>query len=48
MKTGVLAGFDQVMPLHDNSEIVEYFNKTLRESKEPVEHHYFMGVFIKK
>ena len=48
LKTGVLAGFDQVMPLHDNPEIIEYFNKTLRESKEPVEHHYFMGVFIKK
>ena len=48
LKTGVLAGFDQVMPLHDNPEIAEYFNKILNEFKEAVEHHYFMGVFINK
>ena len=48
LKTGVLAGFDQVMPLRDNPELIEYFNKVLREFNEPVEHHYFMGVFIKK
>ena len=48
LKTGVLAGFDQVMPLRDNPELIEYFNKVLRESNEPLEHHYFMGVFIKK
>ena len=48
LKTGVLAGFDQVMPLSDNPEIIEYFNKTLRESKKTVSHHYFMGVFVKK
>jgi hypothetical protein len=47
LKTGVLAGFDQVMPLRDNPKLIEYFNKTLRESTESVEHHYFMGVFIK-
>ena len=47
LKTGVLAGFDQVMPLRDNQKVIEYFNETLRESKNAVEHHYFMGVFVK-
>jgi ubiquinone/menaquinone biosynthesis C-methylase UbiE len=48
LKTGVLAGFDQVMPLRDNQEIAAYFNKVLKETDKAVEHHYFMGVFIKQ
>ena len=48
LKTGVLAGFDQVMPLRDNQEIAEYFNKVLKETDKAIEHHYFMGVFIKQ
>lgn len=47
LKTGVLAGFDQVMPLRDNKELAAYFNKVLRETAEPVEHHYFMGIFVR-
>ena len=47
LKTGILAGFDQVMPLHDNPKINEFFNKALRESEDALLHHYFMGIFIK-
>ena len=47
LKTGVLAGFDQVMPLH-KPEISEYFNANLKSCEEPVLHHYFMGAFVKR
>lgn len=47
LKTGVLAGFDQVMPLH-KPEINEYFNTVLKSCEEPVLHHYFMGAFVKR
>lgn len=48
LETGVLAGFDQVMPLQEDLEINEYFDKILRKSKPPLAHHYFLGVFTKK
>ena len=47
LKTGVLAGFDRVMPLH-KPEISTYFNDTLKSCEEPLLHHYFMGAFVKR
>jgi SAM-dependent methyltransferase len=47
LKTGVLAGFDAVMPLHDDPVLTEKFNQELEKISTPVEHHYFSGIFSK-
>jgi SAM-dependent methyltransferase len=47
LKTGVLAGFDHVMPLHDNQALAACFDRALSASADPVAHHYFSGIFLK-
>ena len=47
LQTGVLAGFDQVMPLRDDPELAELFNRKLVEQPEPICHHYYAGIFSK-
>jgi ubiquinone/menaquinone biosynthesis C-methylase UbiE len=44
LKTGVLAGFDQVLPLQANREINQYFNEQLQENQEPIAHHYIAAI----
>ena len=46
LKTGVLAGFDQVMPLHDE-DIAKFFDEAMAQTDEKISHHYFMGIFKK-
>ncbi|MFA7232242.1 MAG: methyltransferase domain-containing protein [Victivallaceae bacterium] len=48
LQTGVLAGFDQVMPLHGDLELSKLFNQSLAEQTEQICHHYYAGIFIKK
>lgn len=40
LKTGVLAGFDSMLPLRNDGPVAEYFDKLLSESREPITHHY--------
>jgi len=40
LKTGVLAGFDQMLPLAQQGEVARYFEQLLRENNEPITHHY--------
>lgn len=47
LKTGVLAGFDQVLPLHRNRKLQADFDHLLGDNT-PVTHHYFAGVFRKR
>ena len=47
LQTGVLAGFDQVMPLRDDSELAEFFNQALAEQTGQICHHYYAGVFTR-
>lgn len=40
LKTGVLAGFDQMLPLTEHGEVTQYFEQLLQANKEPITHHY--------
>ena len=44
LKTGVLAGFDQMLPLTEHGEVTQYFEQLLQANKEPITHHYVMVV----
>lgn len=44
LKTGVLAGFDAMLPLHEDGPVSARFEKLLRENREPVRHHYLAVV----
>ncbi len=46
LKTGVLAGFDRVLPLRENTALQADFDRMLGD--QPLYHHYFAGVFRKK
>ena len=47
LKTGVLAGFDHVLPLHRNRKLQADFDRLL-DNEAPVTYHYFAGVFRKR
>jgi len=40
MKTGILAGFDSMLPLTGEGPVAKYFDKLLSESHEQIAHHY--------
>lgn len=40
LNTGILAGFDTVLPLHDNKEIAAYFEEEYNRCGKPLNHHY--------
>lgn len=40
LQTGVLAGFDAVMPLRTDEMLAERFEQELRQDPRPIEHHY--------
>ncbi len=48
LRTGVLAGFDTVLPLKDNKEIAEFFMQKMLEHGEPLTHHYIIYKGVKK
>ncbi len=47
LKTGVLAGFDAVLPLMDNARVAACFQEAFRRCREPLKHHY-MAVIVRK
>ncbi len=44
LRTGVLAGFDNMLPLQDKPHVADYFERCLREQAQPLRHHYIMGI----
>jgi ubiquinone/menaquinone biosynthesis C-methylase UbiE len=42
LQTGVLAGFDQMLPLTDSEPLVDYFEQQIKQEHEPITHHYVM------
>jgi len=46
--TGILAGFDAMLPFADDPELVDSFNRFLREQNEALKHHYIMAVLEKR
>lgn len=48
LQTGVLAGFDVMLPLHENGPVSEYFETLLRENRDPIKHHYVMMIARRK
>lgn len=47
LNTGILAGFDSMLPLRQNPEVAQYFNDCLQAQSGMLEHHYMMAVFEK-
>lgn len=47
MNTGILAGFDAILPIQNNPEVASFFDECLQQKNEPVEHHYTMAVLRK-
>ena len=48
LNTGVLAGFDKVLPLQDNDEVAEFFEIKMNECEKPMEHHYIIYLGTKR
>jgi SAM-dependent methyltransferase len=48
LKTGILAGFDAVLPLRKPGVAPDYFEACLRNDPEPIRHHYIAAVARKK
>ena len=42
LKTGILAGFDAVLPLGRDAEVDGYFTRELEQCGLPLAHHYVM------
>ncbi len=40
LKTGVLAGFDRMLPLMEHGEVARHFDHLMQENTEPITHHY--------
>jgi trans-aconitate methyltransferase len=47
LNTGILAGFDAMLPLRSDSEAAAWFEQCLRSRAEPLEHHYLLAVLRK-
>lgn len=47
-KTGILAGFDAMLPLSENRKLAEDFERMLKSCNEPMKHHYVLFVGRKK
>ncbi len=48
LSTGILAGFDRILPLASDQEVAEYFTGKVLKSKLPLAHHYVMAKGLKK
>ena len=48
LETGVLAGFDQAMPLLGDTELRDFFEAELQADPEPLKHHYALYVGRKR
>jgi ubiquinone/menaquinone biosynthesis C-methylase UbiE len=42
LHTGVLAGFDQMLPLTESEQLADYFEQLIQKEHEPITHHYVM------
>jgi SAM-dependent methyltransferase len=42
LQTGVLAGFDRMLPFTESEQLAEYFEQRLQADQEPITHHYVM------
>jgi len=40
LKTGVLAGFDAMLPLREGGPEADYFERLLKDDRDPIRHHY--------
>jgi hypothetical protein len=47
-KTGILAGFDAMLPLFENRKLAEDFERMLKSRNEPLKHHYVLFAGRKK
>ncbi|MBN2161328.1 MAG: methyltransferase domain-containing protein [Pontiellaceae bacterium] len=47
LTTGILAGFDAMLPLQDDPAVADCFESYLIEQTAPLEHHYIMAVLQK-
>ncbi len=47
LRTGILAGFDAMLPLADDPETAAFFEQQLHAQSEPLEHHYILAVLRK-
>jgi ubiquinone/menaquinone biosynthesis C-methylase UbiE len=48
LKTGVLAGFDSMLPLKENGPVADYFEQLLHDSRLPFDHHYVIVIARRK
>jgi SAM-dependent methyltransferase len=46
LKTGILAGFDRMLPLHEPGPVSAYFEELLQQNKDPFLHHYIAAVAV--
>ncbi len=44
LKTGVLAGFETVLPLRTDKAVADYFEQELLASKIPIQHHFIAAI----
>ncbi|MGE4488462.1 MAG: class I SAM-dependent methyltransferase [Kiritimatiellales bacterium] len=48
LRTGILAGFDSMLPLAANSDIAASFTRFIHEQNSPIEHHYIAAILQKQ
>jgi SAM-dependent methyltransferase len=48
LRTGVLAGFDAVLPLREGGEVAADFEARLKSAREPIAHHYVAAIARKE
>jgi len=44
LKTGVMAGFESMLPLKEKGPVADYFEELLANSNLPLEHHYIIVI----
>ncbi len=44
LKTGVLAGFESMLPLKEKGPVADYFENLLKTNDNPIEHHYLIVI----
>lgn len=47
LNTGILAGFDAMLPLRSDAVVADYFEQCLQEQLAPLEHRYIMAILRK-
>ncbi|HBC88294.1 MAG TPA: hypothetical protein DCZ94_15185 [Lentisphaeria bacterium] len=48
LQTGILAGFDSVLPIKDDPEVKDFFEKRLQKGRDLIKHHYIAVVAVKR